>query len=75
MIYAQVAGGQRLHMVCVAGEEFRGDVIRRGTVSMPLCGRPVPPDGYRMTINVPMASACRNCLRVYRAGRFQEPTP
>lgn len=66
MRYAQVKGGQRLHLACEPGEEYRGEVIRKGYLSHPLCGRPVP-DGYRMTINVPLANACRNCLRVVRA--------
>jgi hypothetical protein len=67
MRYAQVKGGQRLHMVCEPGEETpRGDVIRAGYLSNPLCGRAVD-SGYRMTINVPLANACKNCRRVYRS--------
>lgn len=66
MRYAQVKGGQRLHLVCEPGEKYRGEIIRAGYVSAPLCGRRVE-GGYRMTINVPLANACRNCLRVYRA--------
>lgn len=64
MIYAQVERGQRLHLVCEPGEELRGEVIRAGSLSAPLCGRKVH-TGYRMTINVTMAKACKNCLRVF----------
>jgi hypothetical protein len=67
MIYAQVKRGQKLHLVYEAGEgKDKLHSIEAGYVSSPLCGRPVP-TGYRMTINVPLANACKNCLRVYRA--------
>lgn len=67
MIYAQVKIGQKLHLVYEAGEG-RDDrnLIKAGYISDPICGRPAP-DGYRMTINVPPASACKRCLRVYEA--------
>ncbi len=68
MRYAQVASGQKLHLVFEPGEQtFAGDVIRAGYISNPICGRKVPPKGYRMTINVPLAHACQNCRRVYRS--------
>lgn len=51
--YAQEKGGQRLHIVFTDG----------GTVGQPLCGKIV--SGYRMTINVPCANACKNCLRLW----------
>lgn len=67
MIYAQVKKGQRLHLVYEAGEgRDESSIIRAGFVSAPLCGIRAP-DGYRMTINVPLANACMNCIRVYRA--------
>lgn len=69
MRYAQVKAGQRLHIVCEPGESLRGDIVRAGYLSSPLCGVRHP-DGYRMTINVPLANACKNCLRVFSAGRF-----
>ncbi len=65
MLYAQEKSGQKLHLVAEPGEEYRGEVIRKGHLSQPLCGRTV--QGYRMNINVPLANACRNCLRVVRA--------
>ena len=68
MKYAQIRSGQKLHLVYEPGEG-RDDrhLVKAGHVSNPLCGRYVPPVGFRMTINVPLASACKNCLRVYQA--------
>lgn len=71
MIYAQEKSGQKLHLACEAGEEYRGQIIRRGSLSDPLCGRKV--EHYRMTINVPLGKACKNCLRVERAGKWEKP--
>lgn len=70
MTYAQIKSGLRLHLVCEPGEDFRGEVIRAGRVSLPLCGQPVPDSGYRMTINVPLAHACKRCQTIYRKGTF-----
>jgi hypothetical protein len=66
MRYAQIKGGQRLHLVYEGGEG-RDDqhLVRNGFLSQPLCG--AKSEGYRMTINVPLGNACRNCMRVYRA--------
>jgi hypothetical protein len=64
--YAQFHGGQKLHLVYEPGEGHGDLVVRLGQLSWPLCGRRSA-DRYRMTINVPLANACRNCLRVYRA--------
>lgn len=70
MTYAQVGRGQKLHLAYEPGEGRSPDrLIPKGRVGTPLCGRHVPPGGYRMIINVPLASACRNCLRVWRARR------
>jgi hypothetical protein len=67
MRYAQVKSGQKLHLVCEPGEETPiGQVIRAGYLSHPLCNRPAS-GGYRMTINVPLGMACKNCTRVYNA--------
>ena len=68
MIYAQVKSGHKLHLVYEAGEG-RDDqhLVRDGYVSDPLCG--LQAVRYRMTINVPLGKACRNCLRVYAARR------
>lgn len=70
MIYAQYKSGQKLHLVYEAGEGVdHQHLVKAGQLSWPLCGRT---DGnYRMTINVPLANACRNCLRVYRAREQQ----
>ena len=68
MTYAQVQGGQRLHLVCEPGERWKdGDIITAGHLGLPICGRRVPPSGYRMTINVPLANLCGNCRRVWRS--------
>lgn len=68
MIYAQISSGQKLHLACEAGEVApNGEVVRRGYLSAPLCGRPMHDHKYRMTINVPLGSACKNCRRVLRA--------
>lgn len=67
MIYAQVKGGQKLHLAYEAGEgPDDWHLVKAGHLSNPICGRPAP-DGYRMTINVPLANACKRCLRVYAA--------
>jgi len=54
MRWAQIKGGQKLHLVFEIGTD---------SLSQPICGRKT--SGYRMTINVPLAHACHNCLRVY----------
>ena len=53
--YAQEFGGQQLHLV----------EIEEGAVSFKaLCGRSPKRRGiWRMTINVPLGHACKNCLR------------
>lgn len=68
MIYAQIKSGSKLHLACEPGEEYRGEVIRKGFLSKPLCGQPAP-NGYRMTVNLPLAHACKRCQRVARARR------
>ena len=62
MRYAQEKTGQKLHLVCEAGEEYKGQIVRKGFVSPPLCGRKIT--RWRMTINMSLGSACKNCLRV-----------
>lgn len=66
MRYAQIEGGLKLHLVHEAGEEHRGQIMRKGYLSAPLCGTSRFKGKYRMTINVPLAHACKNCLRVKR---------
>ncbi len=66
MRYAQIKAGQKLHLVFEAGEGWdRQHLVPIDQVSRPLCNRRF--DGhYRMTINVPLAHACKNCLTVYK---------
>ena len=67
MLYAQVRSGQKLHLVYEAGEGPDDQhLIKAGYTSNPICGRPAH-DGYRMTINAPLANACKRCLKVYAA--------
>lgn len=67
MRYAQIKAGQRLHLVYEAGEGTdMQHLIPADQVSLPLCGRKFE-GNYRMTINVPLANACKNCARVYNA--------
>ena len=65
MRYAQITAGGKLHLVCEAGEVFNGDVIRKDRVSAPLCGTRHFKGNYRLTINVPMRHACKNCIRAH----------
>lgn len=52
MRYAQIKSGNKLHLVFEA----------EGSISNPICG--IKTDKYRMTINVPLGHACRNCSRI-----------
>ena len=64
MTYAQISAGRKLHIVHTPGEECTdGSIVRAGYLSNPICNRPAP-KGYRMTINVPLAHACKNCVRI-----------
>lgn len=56
--YAQEKGGQQLHLV----QHFPPYVV----ASRALCGRH-PAHNWRMTINVPLGHACKNCVRVFQA--------
>jgi len=67
MIYAQVNGGQKLHLAYEAGEGPDDlHLVKAGHISDPICGRAAP-NGYRMTINMSLGRECENCRRVYRA--------
>jgi len=56
--YAQEYGGQKLHLVQDFGD---GEVAYRA-----VCGRnPGKRGTWRMTINVPLANACKNCVRLF----------
>lgn len=76
MRYAQIGARQKLHLVYEPGEGASPtSLIPAGRLSRPLCNRPFT-DHYRMTINVPLGHACRNCLRVYGSRkRKTEATP
>ena len=68
VIYAQIKSGQKLHLVCEAGEEDRGAIILKGHLGVPLCGKPIEDDHYRMTCNLPLPThSCENCQRIYRS--------
>lgn len=72
MRYMQIKGGQKLHLVYEPGEgRTRQTLIPAGEFSSPICGRRRNNKnyelGYRMTANVPLANACKNCLRVFNA--------
>lgn len=54
MIYAQIKNGKKLHLVFDA----------EGKLSQPICGKIT--DNYRMTINVPLGNACKNCLKIFK---------
>ena len=55
--YAQEYSGQKLHLVRDYGRGYVG--------ARALCGRTCEGRGeWRMTINVPLANACKNCVRV-----------
>jgi len=69
MQYMQIKAGQKLHLVYEPGEGIDPQhYMPAGHLSVPLCGRGLSETGgYRMTINVPLAHACKRCLRVYNA--------
>lgn len=67
MKYAQIDGGLKLHLVYEAGEgSSPTELIPAGHVSPPLCHTGHFRGSYRMTINVPLGRACKNCIKVYR---------
>lgn len=69
MKYMQIKGGQKLHLAYEAGEgKDKKHLIEGGYISAPICGRGFDKNGnFRMTINLPMGNACKNCNRVYDA--------
>jgi len=65
MKYAQIKAGHKLHLVYEAGEgKDLSSLIPAGHVSKPLCNTKYFTGTYRMTINLPLKNACKNCLRV-----------
>ncbi len=68
MRYIQIKGGQKFHLVYEPGEGISSDKLTpAGTVSPPICGCSVDGYHYRVTINLLLGNACKNCLRVRRA--------
>jgi len=67
MRYMQIKGGQKLHLSYEAGEgKDKAHLIEANHISAPICGRGFDGKGnFRMTINVSLGNACRNCQRVY----------
>lgn len=67
MIYMQIEGGQKLHLVYEPGEgRDARHLIPAKHVSSPICGRGFDKNGnFKMTINVPLANACKRCLKIY----------
>jgi len=68
MIYLQIKSGQKLHLAYEAGEGPNDKtLVMAGHISPPICGRGFDKKtrGYKMTINVSLGYACKNCLRVY----------
>jgi hypothetical protein len=72
MRYMQIADGQKLHLVYEPGEgRDEQHLIKANHIGLPICGRkadnPKYSNGFKMTINVPLGNACKNCLRVFSA--------
>ena len=63
MRYAQRAGGQKLHLVYETDPTLTGYAVAQTA----FCGRTPKWSTWRMTINVPLARACKACLRVLAA--------
>lgn len=59
MRYAQIKAGRKLHLI---------ELYPDGGATIPLCGYQRF-NSYRMTINMPLGNACKNCIRSYSAGR------
>ena len=62
----QIKSGQKLHLVYEPDEgKDEKSLIKAGFIGAPICGRGFSKEGkFRMTINVPLANACKRCLRV-----------
>lgn len=67
MRYMQIKKGQKLHLTYEAGEGKDSiNLIKAGHISAPICGRGFDELGnFRMTINLPLANACKNCRKVH----------
>jgi hypothetical protein len=63
MIWAQISSGRKLHLAGQPGDEVRGEVVRTGFLSHPLCNQPMT-GSYRMTCNLPLGNGCKKCRRI-----------
>ena len=62
MLYAQEFRGQKLHLVAEQDKHLTGRPVSYSA----LCGRTPHRRGWwRMTINMPLAHACKNCCRIW----------
>lgn len=66
MKFVQIKKGQKLHIVYEPGEgKDDQHLIKAGFLSSPICGRGFDENGnFRLTTNLPMEHACKNCIRV-----------
>lgn len=62
LLYAQARARRQLHLIEVSDPSLSGRLQLSTTA---LCGRKPTRDGgtWRMTINVPLGHACKDCLR------------
>lgn len=65
MIWAQISSGRKLHLAGQPGDTVRGEVVKTGFLSHPLCNQPMQ-GSYRMTCNLPLANGCKKCRAIYR---------
>lgn len=69
MRYAQEFKGQRLHLVAEQDRNLTG----REVAFRSLCGKePTGRGDWRMTCNLSLGVACKNCLRVFNARQLEE---
>ncbi len=59
MIYLQQKSGQKLHLVYQ---------LPTDGFTQPICGKKFK--SYRMTINVPLNNACKNCIKIINSRSF-----
>lgn len=75
MRYAQIRGGRKLHLVFEAGEGLDSQhLVPAGQLSAPLCHTNWFNGQYRMSINLPLGNACKNCSRRYDHLFQKEPS-
>ena len=73
MRYAQLKAGKRLHLVYEAGEGVDAQhLVPAGHLSPPLCHTNYFKGEYRMSINLPLGNACKNCVKIFNKAPKQE---